>query len=104
MFRKKKDAKEKEPICLQESIDLSSTYGSAGQSCNQDLRENPFGENYQEDVHFFKEVTILVEVFVRLERPVPWLFLYISRTILKTQPSESESFWNCDVYNLGAAI
>ena len=71
MFRKKKDAKEKEPICPQESIDLSSTYGSSGQSCNQDLRENPFGENYQEDVDFFKKVTILHEVFVRFDRPVP---------------------------------
>ena len=68
MFRKKKDAKDKEPICL---IDLSSTYGSSGQSCNQDLRKNPFGENYQEDVDFFKKVTILLEVFVRFDRPVP---------------------------------
>lgn len=50
MFQKKKEAKDNL------LLDLSPTYGSAGQSGNQNLKDDPFGEDYQEDTDFWLKV------------------------------------------------
>ena len=55
MFQKKKDAKDNL------LLDVSRTYGTAGQSGNQDLKDDPFGEDYQEDTDFWLKVRILFD-------------------------------------------
>ena len=55
MFQKKKDAKDNILLVM------SPTYGSAGQSGNQDFKDDPFGEDYQEDTDFWLKVRILFD-------------------------------------------